>query len=109
MYTLRCGARGHMWESENMDTVCPECDAASAARKRRAWQINIGRQEQNMRMRGMPVSSRERICENATCGKPLRGYSYRDYDPVTGEAFIVCDECGHEHPMQEMEPSQRSC
>jgi len=104
---LRCKARGHEWESEWMETECPVCDESRQMYGRRAWVQRKEWEERRIRMRGGIVSEKERVCENATCGKPLRGYCYREYDEVTGQAYVTCDECGHQHEVQEMDPSEQ--
>lgn len=108
-YTLRCTKPecAYIWESNEIQTTCPACDERRVLAKTRRFFYKLDRKIQIEKMHGRSTNDRERLCENDECGKPLAGYSDRDHDAVTGEAFIVCSSCGHEHVIFEEEPSAR--
>ena len=95
----------YSWEQEEQPLLCPSCDERKVLRERRNWIERKAWDDRKERMYGRAVSDRERVCEG--CAAPLRGYSERVHDPITGITTIDCDDCGYEHIIEEVEPSQR--
>lgn len=96
-------AKGHQFNADDQDPpkVCPECDAWRQQSKRNRWIYKQQRKEQGILMRGGSINDRSKHCENDACKMPLKGYSHVDVDDATGEKSIICDNCGHHHPIEE--------
>ena len=101
MRILKCSKCQYTWQSANVEYVCPNCEERTLKFKRDQWIAEKQLADRRERMHGRRVSDRERCCENEECGAPLKGYSCLEYDALTGIAAIVCDQCGHEHVIEE--------
>lgn len=101
MRVLKCGKCQYTWQSANVEYVCPNCEERTQKYKLDQWIAAKQLADRRERMYGRRVSDRERCCENEECGAPLKGYSYLEYDAMTGIAVIVCDSCQHEHVIEE--------
>lgn len=101
MVTLRCTKCQYSWESENVEQICPNCEERVIKQKFNRFIYDKQLLDRRERMHGRRVSDRERCCENEECGAPLKGYSYLEYDAVTGIAVITCESCQFEHVIEE--------
>jgi hypothetical protein len=99
MRELRCTKCQYTWTSEYVEQLCPNCDERVQAYRRNAWIEKRQLADRREAMYGRRTSDRQRCCEE--CEAPLKGYSELEYDPGTGIAVIVCDNCQFEHVIEE--------
>ena len=97
MYKLRCGDCGNEWVSE-FKGECASCavEGMVQSKIRRETDEWIRRQERARKLKDMPSSDREDMCDEdeGGCGLPLRGNSYYEV-AEDGERQRICDSCGH--------------
>lgn len=92
--------KGHQFESEpspngNAPKICPTCEEARMRYSRTRFLHNLDRKNRSLEDRGISTDDRARRCEG--CNGLLKGMSHLEHDDATGQKFIECDRCSHQH------------
>ena len=94
LFTCR---RGHEFTDDNPTPpkICPTCEESRQRSNKAKWLNKMDRKNRKLEDAGISTDDRGKRCDG--CGQLMKGYSYADIDDSTGQRYIVCAHCEHQH------------